>query len=98
MFIISQIKALYEKLLTIESKSVKVQDNGDILHADGSKSYLIQYSGEYVKIERPEIVELLDSILSKEYAGPGYMPDLDELYEEGKFTKSEFSQIIKILD
>lgn len=70
----------------------------DILHEDGSKSYHIHYADEYVKIERPEVVKIVEDILAQDFYGWGYMPTLDKLYTTGKITKKEYKQIVRILD
>ena len=86
-----------EEIVSFESPDIDYGAN-DILHEDGSKSYYIHYKDDYIKIERPEVVEMLEDILKQDFYGWGYMPTLDKLLSTGKINKKEYNQMVKILD
>ncbi len=86
-----------EKIVLSQSFDVDYGAN-DILHEDGSKSYYIHYADKYIKIERAEVVKIVEDILAQNFYGWGYMPTLNKLLESGKITEKEYNQIVRILD
>jgi hypothetical protein len=70
---------------------------GDITHPDGSKSYKRIY-GDFIYIKRPEVVELVEEILTKGFTGWAYVPVLDKALNDNKITKDEHEKIMMILD
>ena len=72
-------------------------DSNDITHADGSKSYQL-FHGEYIDIERPIVVEFIDSILNEDHAGWSYMKKIQYAYDTAFLTEDEYRKIITILD
>jgi len=75
----------------------KMMGFNDILHKDGSKSYQ-NIRGGYITIKRPEVVELVERILSQNFTGWAYAPSVEEALESGFITKEEATQIYFILD
>ena len=69
----------------------------DITHPDGSKSYQRIY-GDYITIDRPEVVEFIEQTLMKNFTGWGYVPTLDKALNDDKITKKEYEKIMMILD
>lgn len=69
----------------------------DILHPDGSKSYK-HWSGSYITINRPEVVELIEKILSGGHLGWSYMTIVDKHLKENFIDQEEYRKILAILD
>jgi hypothetical protein len=69
----------------------------DILHRDGSKSYR-HFSGSYITIKRPEVVELIEKILAGGHLGWSYMTIVDKHLKEGFIDNEEYRMILAILD
>ncbi len=72
-------------------------ETNDILHEDGSKSYQL-FHGEYIKIDRPIVVDFIEGILNEDHAGWSYMKKIQEAYDTDFLTKGEYEKIITILD
>ena len=68
----------------------------DITHKDGSKSYDV--SGTLITIKRPDVVTFVEGILSGNFGGWGYMDKVNQALTDGRITKGEFNQIVRILD
>jgi hypothetical protein len=69
----------------------------DILHEDGSKSYG-NINGGHIKIQRPEVVSIVDKILQGNHMGYSYMPTIIDLQEKGLISEEEVFDVIRILD
>ena len=69
----------------------------DILYSDGSKDYET-FSWGYVRIERPEVVGYIESILSKDFRGFSYLREVENLFVTKKINSEELQMIVKILD
>jgi hypothetical protein len=69
----------------------------DFLYDDGARGYGT-VCGDVIHIERPEVVEYIEDILSQEFVGWGYMKVVEDLFQSGKITEKELSKIISILD
>ena len=68
-----------------------------ITHADGSKTYETA-CGRYITLERVEAVEIVDTFLTGNYVGYGYLPLLNKMLEVGSITQEEYQKIYWILD
>jgi hypothetical protein len=69
----------------------------DIIHPDGSKSYDVIGRG-HIHIQRPEVVDFIERILSQNFTGWAYASSVDEAFESGFITKEERRKIYQILD
>ena len=69
----------------------------DILHPDGSKSYR-HFSGSYITVKRPEVVELIEKILAGGHLGWSYMTIVEKHKKEGFINEEEYRMILAILD
>ncbi len=69
----------------------------DITYKDGSKDYCL-FSDEYIHIDRPEVVKIIETILTENHTGWSYMKQLDVLSKSGHITQEEYRLIVKILD
>ena len=78
-------------------KVVEAEYTTDFLYDDGSKGYG-RVCGDIIHIKRPEVIEYIEDILSKDYTGWSYMPVVEDLFQSGKITEDEMNKIILILD
>ena len=69
----------------------------DFLYDDGSKGYGT-ICGDIIHIERPEVVEYIEDILSQNFTGWSYLRVVEDLLQSGKITVKEFTNIVRILD
>jgi hypothetical protein len=68
----------------------------DVLHADGSKTYDTCYGK--ITIQRPEVVSLVEQILSQSHLGYDYHLTLEGAFKTNRITFEEYQQIFRILD
>ena len=69
----------------------------DILHEDGSKSYDVVGRG-YIHIKRPSVVAFIEEVLQQGHMGYSYMKVVDKAFADGKITREELADIVRILD